>query len=100
MHVVFCNCPPDDAVRIARTVVEEGLAACANLVAVQSVYVWQGAVVDEPETTVLFKTAVAEALRVRLLQLHPYDVPEVIAVAVDEDASSADYLQWVRSQAR
>lgn len=98
MRVVLCNCPPDNAADIARAVVQERLAACANLVQVRSVYVWDGELQDDPEVTLVLKTATqtVEALRDRLLELHPYDVPEVVVLSVDAGASAPDYVSWVR----
>lgn len=100
MIVVLCNAPPDQAPRLARALVEEGLAACVNLLpGVRSIYRWQGEVHDEAETTLLVKTAASRAadLRARLAELHPYEVPEIVVLPVDEAASDPRYLAWVRS---
>lgn len=95
--LVLTNCP-DDAVadRIARTLVEQGLAACVNRLApVASVYRWRGAVERATETPLLVKTTreryaqVEQAIRA----LHPYEVPEV--VAFDVVAGFAPYLRWI-----
>jgi periplasmic divalent cation tolerance protein len=95
--MVFVTAPDEAcAVRLARQVVEEGLAACGNLVGgVRSIYRWQGEIHDEPESMVIFKTTVArfEALKQRILELHPYDCPEVLGVDVAD--GHADYLAWV-----
>lgn len=99
MRVVLCNVPPDEAGRIARSVVEEGLAACVNLLpGVRSVYRWEGRVEEAEETTLLIKTTAerAPALRARLCALHPYDTPEILALPVDEASSDPRYLDWVR----
>jgi periplasmic divalent cation tolerance protein len=97
--VVLCTLPPGDAASsIARTLVGERLAACVNLVpAVRSIYAWEGAIADEPEQLAILKTTAAgvEALRARLVELHPYDVPEVIALAVED--GHLPYLDWVRA---
>jgi periplasmic divalent cation tolerance protein len=98
--VVLCTLPPGDAASsIARTLVEERLAACVNLVpAVRSIYEWKGAVQDEPEQLAIVKTTRDgfEALRARLIALHPYDVPEVIAIAVCD--GHLPYLGWVHER--
>jgi periplasmic divalent cation tolerance protein len=95
--IVLTNCP-DDAVadRIARTLVEQGLAACVNRLApVASVYRWQGAVERASETPLLVKTTreryteVEQAIRA----LHPYEVPEIVALPVV--AGFAPYLRWI-----
>ena len=95
--VVLTNCPDADiADRIARTLVERGLAACVNRLApVDSVYRWQGAVERATETPLVVKTTreryteVEQAIRA----LHPYDVPEIIALSVV--AGFAPYLRWI-----
>jgi periplasmic divalent cation tolerance protein len=97
--VVFSTFPTEDkAAEIARTLVSEGHAACANLMpAVRSIYRWQGQICDERETLAVMKTTRErfEALRDRLVALHPYEVPEVIALPVE--AGHPPYLDWVAS---
>ena len=96
--VVLCTLPPGDAASgLARTLVEERLAACVNLVpGVRSIYVWDGAVQDEPEQLAIIKTTAdgLAALRERLCALHPYAVPEVLALPVAD--GHLPYLGWVR----
>lgn len=95
--VVLTNCPDDEvADRIARTLVESGLAACVNRLApVSSIYRWRGAVERATETPLLIKTTreryteVEQAIRA----LHPYEVPEIIALAIE--AGFAPYLRWI-----
>jgi len=84
-----------DADRIARTVVERGLAACAQISAIDSWYAWQGAVQNEPEFRILFKVAASayEALEAAILELHPYELPAVHAVAVER--AHPPYADWV-----
>jgi periplasmic divalent cation tolerance protein len=95
--VVFSTFPSEDkAAAVARTLVSEGLCACANLVPpVRSIYRWQGELCDERETLAIIKTTRErfDALRERLVALHPYEVPEVIALPVE--AGHAPYLDWV-----
>jgi len=86
---------------IARTLVDEKLAACANLVPnVRSIYRWKGKVCDDAEVLAIIKTTEDrfDALRARLIELHPYDCPEVVAVRVA--AGHDDYLRWVVEQTR
>lgn len=100
MRVILCNCPPDAAETLARTVVEAGLAACVNLVpGVKSIYRWQGDVVEDGETTLVIKAAAADvpALRKALVDRHPYEVPEFVVLEVDVEASHAPYVEWVRA---
>lgn len=98
MRVVLCNCPVDVGPGIARRLVDERLAACVNLIGVQSVYVWDGEVQEDPEITLVIKVSEDKvaALRARILELHPYQLPEIIALAVDVDASHPAYVAWVR----
>ena len=101
VHVVLVTAPDSEvAAQLARRLVEEGLAACVNLVpGVRSIYRWQGAVQEDPEVLLIAKTraALVDALAVRVRALHPYELPEVIALAVV--AGSEPYLDWVRSAA-
>ncbi len=100
--VVLVTAPGvDEAARIARALVEERLAACGNVVpGVRSIYRWQGKIEDQPEALLLLKTTRArfEALRERVLDLHPYDAPEVVALPVE--AGSAPYLAWIDGETR
>ena len=99
MRLVLCNAAPGQANTLARQVVEEGLAACVNLVPIRSVYRWEGEVHDEAEVTLWIKVAAdgVDRLRGRLVELHDYDVPEVVVLPVEVEASHAPYVQWVRS---
>jgi len=86
----------DEAVRIGRSVVEEGLAACCNISkGLRSIYRWQGKVCDEQEVLCILKTRAVlfEKLKDRIVELHSYDVPEVIAIDIKD--GHADYLRWI-----
>jgi periplasmic divalent cation tolerance protein len=86
---------------MAGALVEERLAACATIVpGVVSLYRWEGAVRREGEVLVVLKTTGerVESLRSRLVELHPYDVPEVLALGVQ--AGHEPYLAWVRDEVR
>ena len=100
--VVLVTAPtPERAAEIARAVVGEKLAACGNVVpGLRSIFRWEGKVQDEAEALLLLKTTRArfDALRDRVLALHPYDVPEVIALPVE--AGSAAYLDWIAAETR
>jgi periplasmic divalent cation tolerance protein len=94
----YCSCP--DAVcaqEIAEALVGEQLAACVNRVpGISSTYRWQGTVTTDREELLLIKTTAGrfDALKTRLLALHPYELPEVIAVPVEFGHTA--YLDWVR----
>ena len=82
--------------RIAEALVGEGLAACVNLVGeVRSIYRWKGAVEHEREQLCIVKTTADgfERLRARVVELHPYELPEVIALPIA--AGHAPYLDWI-----
>jgi len=90
----------DTAARIARALVEERLAACVNLVpAVRSIYRWQDRIEDQAEVLLVIKTRAerVEALGARLRALHPYELPELVALPVS--AGLAPYLDWVAAEA-
>ncbi len=98
--VVLVTAPSaDQAAELGRAVVTERLAACASIVpAVRSIYRWEGKVQDEPEALLVIKTTRArfEPLRDRILALHPYQVPEVLALRVE--AGHAAYLAWIAGE--
>ena len=95
--VILCTVPDrGSGEKIAQALVEERLAACVNLVpGVVSTYRWEGAVKQEDELLLLIKTNGTrfEAVRERVMALHPYDIPEIIAIPIT--MGSADYLKWL-----
>jgi len=95
--IVFVTCPGrEEGESIARAVVEERLAACVNVVAgVRSCYVWEGKSTWSDEVLLLIKTTEVRflALQSRIRELHSYDVPEIVGVAIDVGFDK--YLQWV-----
>ena len=100
MIVMLCNFPPKAAHAAANALVGEELAACVNLLSpVTSVYRWQGKTCIEQEVPLLIKAPrrLADRLQQRIHELHPYDVPEILALPVDESASSSAYVAWVRA---
>jgi periplasmic divalent cation tolerance protein len=94
----YCTCPNAESARhLAETLVGESLAACVNRVpGVHSTYRWKGEVTTDAEELLLIKTTAGrfEALKERLLALHPYELPELIAIPVER--GHAAYLDWVR----
>jgi periplasmic divalent cation tolerance protein len=86
----------EDAERIAEALVERRLAACVNVLpGVRSIYRWKGAVERDEERLLVVKTRADrfDALRDAILALHPYEVPEVVAVPIE--AGSPAYLRWL-----
>lgn len=100
MKIAISNAPPDRADEIARALVSGGYAACVNLGPVRSVYRWKGEVCEEPEVTLWIKVSDAgvEALRERLLELHPYQLPEFVVVPVEAEGSLGAYQAWVEAE--
>ena len=99
MRVVLCTTPPAQAETVARAVVESRVAACASIIpAVRSVYRWRGKVEHETESLLVIKTTEerVEALIARIREVHPYEVPEIIALPIDQGLPA--YLDWVREQ--
>ena len=88
-----------DATRITRTLVEERLIACANLLpGARSIYRWQGVVTETLEVVALMKTRKQDwpVLMARLHELHPYDTPECVAVRIA--AGAPRYMAWLEEQ--
>lgn len=98
-HLIYCTCPNlETAERIARQLVSDKLAACVNIVpGVSSVYEWQGQIETAQEHLLMIKSQQARfaAIETAIKAMHPYQIPEIIAVAID--SGSADYLQWIDS---
>lgn len=91
----------EQAARIAETVVRERLAACAQLQGpIESWYWWQGEVANSLEWYCHFKAPkpLAERLRLRVVQLHPYEVPEVIVIPVVD--GHHPYFEWVATETK
>ena len=97
MLLVFTSCgSEEDAARVVRTLVEERLIACGNLLpGARSIYRWKGDVADEREVVALLKTRKQDwtALLSRLHELHPYETPECVAVRMA--AVAPKYAAWL-----
>ena len=95
--LVLVTCANEEqGASIARTLVEEGLAACVNVVGqVRSIYRWQGKIEDDRETLLLVKTGkeMLPRLERRVRELHTYDVPEIMALSFDQ--GTKPYLDWL-----
>lgn len=94
MPTVYVTAPRDAAADIARELVDRRLAACVNTVDCESVYRWEGEVLDDPETILLAKTTDegSEALTAAIEELHPYDVPCI--ETFDETAVLDAFAAW------
>lgn len=97
VRVVLVTAPDSESgASIARKLVQERLVACVNLLpAVRSIYRWEGRVEDDGEVLLVIKTSAArcDAVAGRVKDLHPYELPEVIALPVV--GGSPGYLDWV-----
>lgn len=101
MHVVLCTCSPEQAPDLARSLVEDRLVACVNLLpGIRSLYRWEGEIQDDAEVLMILKTSPETLPRLleELPRRHPYDVPEVLALEVDQGFEP--YVAWVREQTR
>ena len=100
VRVVLVTAPDlETGARLARALVEERLAACVNVVpGVRSIYRYEGVIHDDAEVLLIAKTVSdrTEALTKRVNALHPYDMPEVLALPAL--AGSRPYLDWVRAE--
>jgi periplasmic divalent cation tolerance protein len=96
-QLVLCTVPDrDTATHLARTLVSERLAACVNIVpGVNSVYRWEGAVEESDELLLIIKTCrkVFEPLKTCICARHPYELPEIIAVPLEDGLR--EYLDWI-----
>jgi periplasmic divalent cation tolerance protein len=99
--LVFCTFPDaDTAAAVTKTLVGEKLIACGTILpGARSIYEWEAKMEDTSEVLVLFKTAgpAYAKLEKRLLKLHPYDMPEI--VALEAGAASKAYAAWVAAAA-
>ena len=89
-----------DAAMLARTLVDERLVACVNVLApMTSIYRWKDAIEEEPERQLVMKTlrGAVPALHARLVALHPYELPEFLVL---DAAASEAYLAWIRDGVR
>jgi periplasmic divalent cation tolerance protein len=100
--VVLVTVPtPDAGADLARALVEEGLAACGNVVpGLRSIYRWAGEIHDEAEALLVLKTErrLVTAMKDRLPALHPYQVPELLVLPVEDGLGP--YLDWIAKSIR
>lgn len=96
-QIVLCTCPDQaSAARIAETLIDEKLAACVNIVpGLTSVYRWRNKIETAQEHLLLIKTRQDRYASVEsaLLRIHPYELPEIIAVSVEQGLPK--YLHWI-----
>jgi periplasmic divalent cation tolerance protein len=98
LRLLVMTCAPDQAERLLRALLAERLVACGNILpGVRSHYWWQGAICSDEEALVVMETPAgrADAAMARLAELHPYEVPKILAFSAD--AVHAPYLAWARA---
>lgn len=91
----------EEARKIAATIVEERLAACANIIpGMQSIYHWQGKVEHADDIIVIFKTKAGlyQAVEDRVKAMHRYETPCIVSWAIKD--GSADFMQWIQAETR
>lgn len=96
--IILCTCPAKDDVAqsLATALVESGRVACVNILPqVQSIYRWQGQIENDAEILLIIKSThdCYEEIEQMLKKLHPYDVPEIIMLPIQQ--GSSDYLKWL-----
>jgi periplasmic divalent cation tolerance protein len=99
MVVMTTVATADEAVTLIKTLLERRLIACGQIVpGVRSLYRWSGKIADESEVIVYLKTRAArlDSLEVAFTELHPYKVPELLALPVT--AGLAKYLKWINAE--
>ena len=94
--VILSTAPAGEVDRIARTLVEERLAACISISQVRSYFVWEGKLSEEIEDMMIIKTALdlEDKVKARIKDLHSYELPEVIVLPIIGGAEG--YLKWIK----
>jgi periplasmic divalent cation tolerance protein len=99
MQIIFCTCPDNStAEKIARWLVENQLAACVNIVpGITSIYAWEGRIESAQEHLLIIKASSLnyQAIETAIQQHHPYQLPEIIALPVEQGLP--EYLNWIES---
>ena len=100
LAVVTTTATREEAARIATTLVEQGLVACAQLSDIDSIYRWKGVVQQDRECRLVLKTTAARyaAVEAAILAQHSYELPAVFAVPVSQ--ASEGYARWINEETR
>jgi len=96
VRLAFVSVPRDEAKKFARDLLENRLAACVNMIPkIESWFWWEDKIEYDEETLLMIKTTRQrfEDLRLWIIEHHPYDLPEIIALPISE--GSPDYINWV-----
>ncbi len=96
-HVIYCTCPNNAVANaISKLLVQNKLAACVNILPnITSIYEWRGELQRDQELLLLIKSRSDkfEELKQAIIKLHPYELPEIIAVSIDN--AVPNYLNWI-----
>jgi len=97
-YVVYVTAPQGKGKDLAKTILEERLAACVNITPVESMYWWQGKIEEDREDLLIIKTHVKALKKLinKIREVHPYSLPEVIAIPIVE--GNPAYLEWVKGE--
>lgn len=101
MRMLLCTCPQESADSIADAILKDRLAACVNIVpGIKSKYWWKGQLNTDNESLLIMKTRgdLVADLIARVKEVHPYEVPEIIAFEIRE--GNADYLKWIDEETK
>jgi periplasmic divalent cation tolerance protein len=101
MRIILTTAPPAEAPQLARTLLEEKLIACCNILPqVSSMYWWNGEITTDSEALLIIKSRadLVDPLMARIKELHPYEVPEILVLPVETGFEG--YLNWVRETCR
>ena len=96
MRVVLCTTPQEKSEEIAEILLREKLCACINIIpGIKSMYWWEDKIQTDQEDILIIKTKeeLIDPLTQKIKEIHPYDIPEVIALKVK--GGNKDYIQWV-----
>ena len=98
-QIILCTCPDKDtAEKIARLLVNDKLAACVNILpGITSIFLWKGQIESAPEQLLLIKANKSsyQAIETTIKKHHPYELPEIIAVPIENGLP--EYLHWIDS---
>ena len=98
---VLVTCPNKGTARmLARLLVEQKLAACGQLLDIESVYTWEGKVHEEGETLLILKSKqeLFEQLQIAIQESHPYEVPQIVQLSITDGLPA--YLSWIDEQTK
>jgi periplasmic divalent cation tolerance protein len=92
---------PENAVKIASSLLEEKIVACVNIIdSIRSLYWWEGKIFDEKEVLLIIKTRMIlfESLKKRVKELHSYEIPEIVCLEIKN--ALPEYLQWIHDSTK